>query len=402
MDKTLKMYIGGTVAVILLLIIIDLAQKAPVNWAPTYSLDYKNPLDLYVFNNEIEKIIPEENLERVTVTPYEYLSEGNGPANYMVIHKDAYSIADSLLLEEVRNGSNLWISAENFYAQLTDSLKLKYTYVDQKVRPGKQDSMKLMLTMKNWKDKYLELKPALNFFCFSGFDTTTTTVLGWSKMPDGVLYPCFVRVEYGRGFIFLHSQPQVFSNICLLSGESSADYAAHILSYIPRDKPVVWFVQGQTMHTGKPINTTELSVIFRHPPLRSAWLILVYGMLLYILFNAKRRQRVVPVIRPLRNTTVEFVQTIGNLYFQEGSTTNIVEKKIIFFLDKIRHKYYLDTTVKDKNFAEKLRNKSGKDLDLINALLDFINKFEKEKYAEPEDLTWLNTLIEEFWEEEKN
>ena len=54
-----------------------------------------------------------------------------------------------------------------------------------------------------------------------------------------------------------------------------------------------------------------------------------------MIFNAKRRQRVVPIINPLPNTTLDFTKTIGNLYYQEGNHQNIVDKKIIYFLEKI-------------------------------------------------------------------
>jgi hypothetical protein len=119
----------------------------------------------------------------------------------------------------------------------------------------------------------------------------------------------------------------------------------------------------------------------------------------YLLFNAKRRQRIVPVIKPLKNTSVEFVQTIGNLYFQEGSTKDIVDKKILFFLDKIRHRYYLDTSKLDENFALRLCNKSGKKRELIDSILSFINEFSRKRFAIETDLIRLNDLIEEFWEE---
>ena len=187
--------------------------------------------------------------------------------------------------------------------------------------------------------------------------------------------------------------------MALLDSSSSADYVAHILSYLPHDKPVIWFVQNQTRNTDTPVNETALSVIFRYPALRMTWLLFIYGMLLYLLFNAKRRQRIVPVIKPLKNTSVEFVQTIGNLYFQEGSPKDIVDKKILFFLDKIRHRYYLDTSKLDENFALRLCNKSGKKRELIDSILSFINEFSRKRFAIETDLIRLNDLIEEFWEE---
>jgi len=240
----------------------------------------------------------------------------------------------------------------------------------------------------------------MNTYSFVKMNPATTSILGMTQMPDSINYPGFVRVKFGKGLIYVHDEPQVFTNVSLLESHSSADYVAHILSYIPRKKPLVWFVGGQTRNTGKPINESALSVVFRYPALKMTWLLFIYGMFLYMLFNAKRHQRIVPVVKPLRNTTVEFVQTIGNLYYQEGRTANILGKKIIYFLDRVRNRYYLDTSKLDNSFADKLQSKSGKDRELIDAILVCIRDFQKLKTAIPGDLIKLNNLIEEFWKEE--
>ena len=75
-------------------------------------------------------------------------------------------------------------------------------------------------------------------------------------------------------------------------------------------------------------------------------------------------------------------------------------QKIIYFLDRIRHTYYLDTSRLDDSFALKLQNKSGKDKVLVDAILSDIRDFQKLKTAIPGDLIRLNNLIEEFWNEE--
>jgi hypothetical protein len=399
MDKTLKIYVAALIGVIILIVFVDMYSTKPTNWTPTYSLDHKNPLDLYIFNHEVENLFPNGKLKRVTVTPFEYFRKNKDTVNILIINKSLYDLADSVLLEQVSKGSNLWISAENFMKTFTDTLKLNYSYVENDFTLKKQDSVKLTLSMTNWENKHFYIHPVLSTFSFVGMNKATTTILGKMEMPNGEVFPNFIRVKYGKGNVYLHNQPEAFSNVALLNEKGSADYAAHILSYIPRDKPVIWFVKGQTWNTGRPVNETDLSVIFRYPALRMTWLLFVYGMLLYLLFNAKRHQRIVPVVKPLKNTTVEFVQTIGNLYFQEGSTSNILGKKIIYFLDRVRHRYYLDTSKLDDNFALKLQSKSGKDKELIDDILTSIRDFQKLRTAIPTDLIKLNNLIEEFWKE---
>ena len=398
MGKTIKLYLAGIFLLVLIILLIDTFRIKPTNWKPTYSLDYKNPFDLYVFNREIKNIIPENRITRILSTPYEYIQNQTDTVTYLMIRQNMYFIGDTVILEKVKEGSNLFVSSENFVRNITDSLALKYTEADSDLSLKKLDVLTLSLTNKNWSKANYKMKPVNNTFAFVDADAATTTILGTEKLPDGKIYPNFLKIKYGKGYVFIHNQPQVFTNHALLSEQSSAGYVAHLLSYIPKDRPVVWFVQGQTSNPNAPKNETGLSVVFRYPALRAVWLLLVYGLLLYIFFNSKRRQRIVPVIKPLRNTTVEFVQTIGNLYYQQGNTANVIDKKIVFFLDRIRKGYFIDTSKLDERFAEKLKSKSEKDIELITEIIDFINEFRKNKTAEKKDLIHINKLIEAFWD----
>ena len=398
MGKTIKLYLAGIFLLVLIILLIDTFRVKPTNWKPTYSLDFKNPFDLYVFNREIKNIIPENRINRILSTPYEYIQNQTDTVTYLMIRQNMYFIGDTVILEKVKEGSNLFVSSENFVRNITDSLSLNYTEADSDLSLKKLDMLTLSLTNKNWSKADYQMKPVNNTFAFVDADAATTTILGTEKLPDGKIYPNFLKIKYGKGYVFIHNQPQVFTNHALLSEQSSAGYVAHLLSYIPKDRPVVWFVQGQTSNPNAPKNETGLSVVFRYPALRAVWLLLVYGLLLYIFFNSKRRQRIVPVIKPLRNTTVEFVQTIGNLYYQQGNTANVIDKKIVFFLDRIRKGYFIDTSKLDERFAEKLKSKSEKDIELITEIIDFINEFRKNKTAEKKDLIHINKLIEAFWD----
>lgn len=399
MDKTLKIYLAAILLAVVLVFVIDAYRVKPLDWTPSYSLDKKKPLDLYVFNREIKAIIPEKRLKRVLVTNYEYLTlkKNNNKAVYLVIQPDSQFSPDSILLDEVAKGSVLFYCSQDFPKYLTDTLGVEYADVDPQMSLKTVDKIGLKLSNKGWGRRVLEVKPVQNTFSFVKLNKKTTTILGTETMPDGVETPDFVRISFGKGFIYLHNQPQVFSNIALLDKNSSAEYVAHLLTYLPHNLPVVWFVHGQSSDPSAPVTDTPLSVVFRYPALRAAWLLMIYGLLIYIFFNAKRRQRPIPVIRPLPNTTVEFVQTIGNLYRQQGSPANIVQKKIIYFLDRIRNTYYLDTAKLDERFAEKLQSKSGKSRDQIDEILSFISKFKEQKKAESKDLIYINKLIEDFW-----
>lgn len=116
-----------------------------------------------------------------------------------------------------------------------------------------------------------------------------------------------------------------------------------------------------------------------------------------MLFNAKRKQRVVPIIKPLENTTVDFAKTIGNLYYQEGDHTTIIDKKIIYLLEKIRNEYLIDTTKLDADFIKKFQQKTGKSHFDIERMVFLINTHRRSPHNSIEDdLININNAIEKI------
>ena len=121
------------------------------------------------------------------------------------------------------------------------------------------------------------------------------------------------------------------------------------------------------------------------------------SIIFFILFNTKRKQRIIPVIKPLQNTTIDFTQTIGNLYFQQNNHTDIVQRKIIFFLEKIRNDYLIDTQNLNDDFIEKLTFKSGKKYGEVKLLINTVLKLNSKYTCTEDDLLRLNQLIEKFF-----
>jgi hypothetical protein len=133
------------------------------------------------------------------------------------------------------------------------------------------------------------------------------------------------------------------------------------------------------------------------PALKWAWYLFLIGLLIFIIFNAKRKQRIVPILKPLPNLTLDFTKTIGNLYYQEGDHDNIIDKKIIYFLERIRNEYLIDTTKLDDEFIKKLHHKSGKEVSDITELVFLINEHRKSYHGSlEEDLIRINNAIEKI------
>src|SRR5699024_17193 len=126
------------------------------------------------------------------------------------------------------------------------------------------------------------------------------------------------------------------------------------------------------------------------------WLFLG-GLVLFVFFNAKRKQRIVPVIEPLKNTSVDFVKSIGNLYLQEGDFHDMMAKKARYFLNKVRLDLLTDTQNLDEDFIKKLHLKTGKPMEIISEAVLLIRKAQ-DPYAAvmKEDLIRMNTLLDDI------
>jgi len=115
-----------------------------------------------------------------------------------------------------------------------------------------------------------------------------------------------------------------------------------------------------------------------------------------MVFEAKRKQRVIPILPPLPNTSLEFVTTIGNLYYRNGNHKDIADKKIAFLLEQIRTRYKLRTNELDEAFFEALSSKSGKDIGEIRRLFRTIGFIQSMRLISPGQLMDLNEKIECF------
>lgn len=395
MGKTLKMYIALLVLLIVAIVIIDSNRPKPIDWTPTFSLNDKIPLGIFVFNWEIKTLLKDQKIQRFTTTPYEYfnskfdydslVNDYRIKGTFLSISKmadfDEASITE--LCTFVNHGNNAFISSEMIPNALLDSLNLK---MDSEYKFS--DSIYNWVANKKLGNQKYKITEGVNNNYFSKIDTLNTTVLGYQNGDSTRVN--FIKVNYKSGVFYLHTQPVAFTNFHLLKGNHH-EYAEKVLSYIPKGE-IFWCVKDQT---GAVISDSPMRYILSQPALKWAWYIFLIGMLVFIFFNAKRKQRVVPIIKTLANTTVDFTKTIGNLYYQEGDHNNIIDKKIIYFLEKIRNEYLIETNRLDDDFIKKLHHKSGKDLDDIKNIVSLINAYRKNNYLSIEDdLLQINNAIE--------
>ncbi len=375
-----------------LFLLLKLTSPKQHNWTVTFAPDDKNPYGGYAMNTLVEKSILPHTIAHSFKTLYE-LKDSLKPTDNIFIVCEKFNIGKEdadVLLDNVAKGGTAFIASQYFWGDFADTLKLSvsdFLFNGGNILGAKDTAvLKFAANAFDTVPEYRYRRDNIPSY-FARFDTTRTTVIAWS----GTHKPVTIRMKWGKGNLVLNSTPKMFSNICLLSGRNH-EFVAATLSYLPK-MPVIW---TENYQRGRREITTPLRFILRSEPLRWAYYISVISICVFMIFETKRKQRMIPIIKPLPNTTLEFLSTIGNLYYQRGEHKNIAEKRVNYLLDHVRANHWLNTNTLDENFILSLSRKTGKDESDVRNLVNLIIEIRNADKISADTLLKLNDSIERF------
>ncbi|OKL40407.1 hypothetical protein A3841_19040 [Pontibacter flavimaris] len=378
-------------AIILLLfgalVLLEYFRPKAVDWSLTFSREDKIPYGTYALYELLPGLFPGQRVEPVREPIYNQLQDTTHSGNYVFIQK--YFAADSLdtnlLLDFVHRGNHVFIAADEYSEFLQDTLYFDTVFMNTTSPDStgfyftSQPEQQVYTFPPNNNSRYIRVKKQ------AGHEA-----LGRNKA--GMLN--FMRVPFGEGNFYISSVPLAFTNYQLLT-LNQPDYAATALSHLPV-QPVLW---DEYQNLGREEDQSVLRVLMRHESLTWAYYVALAGMVLFLLFKSKRTQRIIPVLEPPRNTTLDFVKTIGSLYFNHGDHKNIAEKKIAFFLEHLRLHFHLTTHTLDEELRERVVTKSGADAALVNDIFGLIRSITQSKAISAQTLLLLNSHLEDFYKQ---
>lgn len=181
--------------------------------------------------------------------------------------------------------------------------------------------------------------------------------------------PAAVSVPYGKGEVIFVSSPLLFTNYGMLEGNTSV-YIFRLMSYLA-DLPVYRteaYVKTDAMLVAEQSPFREF---IKRPPLRWALYLALLGVVLFMIFTARRRQRVIPIMSKPANRSLEFIQLIGTLYYQRKDHVDLVRKKFKLFAEELRKTAGVD--ISDVNTDDReyllLAEKTGMNSDRLKKVI---------------------------------
>jgi len=374
--------------------LIDAGAKKPIAWRESYMFRDKIPFGTFIFREEIPHILSEERtFTNFGESIYELMINRDSTEEVRSAIVDIYEFHSTydydaeVILDYVENGGEVFMSGKSFSEDFLDTLGLYFELLDYaKFRPTASSVFYTLGT----DTSRVYLDKVTNFPAFTKLNPENTSILGYINARGRAL-PNFIKISRGKGALYLHLVPAFFGNYYMLQ-EKSYNYVSKAINVV-KSKDIWLSDYGYNYEQPR----TPLRVILKNPGFAQAWYLLLIGLILLLLFKSKREQRAVPVLLPEPNKSKEFAQTIGNLYYENGTPGNIIQKKIEYFLFDIRNNYQLDTLKLDEErFIKQLASKSGVEVQETQQLLRLIDTYRHKNNASIQDVKIINQKIEDF------
>lgn len=393
MFRNSRVYLIIITTLFVVLIALNHYAPKPIDWSVTYNIKGKSPYSCYVLNDMFATLFPEQTIENSYDGFYVSLDSNSVEKKNIIVitagfDPDKYDF--DALLKFVAKGNVFFVSSTSFGNLFMDSLKIKLasSVIDTSVfRKGKEVLFLLNPELKNDSGYCYNKKMPLVYL--TAYDSLNSLKLGTNRAGN----VNFICTKYGLGKIYVHTQPMAFTNYHLLNG--NVEYASKVLSYLPIRK-TVWDNYYKPDHF---INTSPMRYILSQPPLQLAYYLSLLTLLLYLVVESKRRQRVIPVLKPLENRSLQFVKTIGSLYFKQRNNADLAKKKAIFFKEFLRERYFLSKISATDECVAMVSAKSGVSIHLVQQLLDSIDFYETAQKVSDIGLIQLYRKMEIFYKQ---
>ncbi|MCP9234518.1 DUF4350 domain-containing protein [Lewinella sp. JB7] len=340
-----------------------------VNWSESYRYDERNPFDLYALHEllaarpegmvRLQDSIDFRQLDSVAATNYLFVGHWpfyreeavTGLLNYVERGNTAF-LAVSELPEDLayhlfgddcyyeRFGEASYAGQDRFPTVIADSVTA-YRYPDGAAFD--------LVNVRFWRPTPTPLHVIdERLLCDSTLDNRVLGVLDTFGVN-------FIRVGWGAGDFYVHSNPVFFTNWFLLDSLQYR-YAEAMLSVIA-EGPVYWdehhrryrrdpgtvgsrqaasrnYDGGRNLLDGNP----TLLYVQERRELAFAWYTLLAGAILYVLFRGRRRQRVIPPLPARTNDSRRFIDTVSRLLYRRGDHAALARRELASLRQHLNHR----------------------------------------------------------------
>lgn len=232
------------------------------------------------------------------------------------------------------------------------------------------------------------------------------TLMALENADQSADQPRFVlaaRRALGLGSITVLSSPELMSNLAFVHDTASA-VARYLMPVIARtDGPIMW----DRYHNGSLQLPTVGDLLSQSHAAQLALVLVVVSGLMYVGTNARRRQRAIPILEPVRNTTSEFVRTVADLMQSSHDPAYVMRQRIVHLRRFCASVLHVPLVNIDSTTERRLIAATGCEAQLIHDVLDLVRRYGdvdgvEQQWTDAEwsatDLLRRSAIIDTFYE----
>ena len=356
----------------LVIYVLNKSQTKQFDWKPTYHTQDKNPFGGYVFDEMLEASWDREYIHTYKNIHRMILEEELVSQNLLIIGNRFVTSKEeaNALLDYIAEGHNVLIAAtafDEYDYRLQDTLRFRIAIEDwynsfavQRNKDTLQIQRKLYLASPTFQGKEYRFPKQI---CYNYFDSIPERcqVIATNDSNQAIA----IQYNMGEGKLILCSLPMLFTNYGILSDDN--EFVWGLLSYLQGAD----LMRTEYYEIGNEIeDTSELRYIMSQPPLRWACYIAIVTIILFMVFTARRKQKVIPVVKDPENQLLNFVRSMAALYLRKSNNADILKKKYLLFAEQLSKDYHIDIINQPRNSTlfEHIAQKTGTDLKEIKVL----------------------------------
>lgn len=383
------------------MMLVMACSQDSTNWELSLDKNSKEPYGCYIAYQNLTDIFTNAVIRSNDnfFTRVKKINQSNSRKKSLVISvTNQFNLSESDLDELMRyimNGNSALILSNNFSDTLLNYFSLQTKLIDTSsslkyLMPLSEVTMPIDISfedsIKSFSYKGIMPNHYFDTLINEDFDNTIEWIGRIDKTKRNNL------LEYiNKGKIIIGHTPTALCNYFLLQ-QNNKQYYEYLLSHFSKNISEVYWISKLIQMP----SLQERSSILNFPPFFKAFLVIVALLLLYTLFEAKRRQRIVENLPPLENASLEFVETVGQLYYNKGDHKNLAEKMILFYLENIRTKHNVTTRELNDALAKVLSHKLNHSEVETKSFISYLNYIRTQPTLVETDIQFLFQQLKKF------
>jgi hypothetical protein len=384
--------------------LISCTQKKPTDWRLTFDKNSKQPYGCYLAYQAMKNYFPGIEIESgqnlFTEIDRSLRRKNSSTArNRLSIIVCRNFKTDSLELDKmiryVKQGNTICIMAEDFSEPIYTYFNLQIDKIKSNRLFEQPDSILNQATTIIFNQKeytfFFNGLPVNHAFCVDSSYHDLYYYGGYSATIDS---PNRMFKYEGDGTLMICRNPVTMCNYFLLQNNNRKYLDYFFSTFSAHHNAITWYsFYDQSDQSDHDLDWLWL---IKFPPLRYGFLLIIGLLLFYVLFESKRRQKSIPVMSTNSNSSLEFTETVGRLYYNKKDHQNLAEKMILHYLENVRIKYGLRTNLIDDEFILLLSQKINQSPEDTRAFLAYIRYIRDLEKLSEHDIKHLYSQLQKF------